>query len=323
MPKINRTAYHPAHGGPVPDAPPHQPSFASAPRAADPAPSRLAYRIQRLMLTPLFRLGLRIGVPLAVSFAVTTAYFADQERRDGVMLQIAEWRDAFESRPEFMVKVMKVTGASADVAEDIHEILPVDFPASSFDLDLDHMRDTIAGLDPVERVALRIQPGGTLLVQVTERIPAVIWRSGQGLDVLDASGYRVASLMRRSERADLPVIAGDGADKAVKEALYLVQAADPLLARLRGLVRMGERRWDLVLDGGQRIMLPVDAPIAALERVIAMDSAMDLLERDLAIVDLRLAERPTLRLRDNAVKELRRIRAIELGLEAETKAAVE
>jgi hypothetical protein len=42
----------------------------------------------------------------------------------------------------------------------------------------------------------------------------------------------------------------------VPEALALVAAARPAVPRLRGLVRMGERRWDLVLDRDQRILLP-------------------------------------------------------------------
>ena len=60
-----------------------------------------------------------------------------------------------------------------------------------------------------------------------------------------------------------------------------------LAERLRGLVRMGERRWDLVLDRDQRILLPEDGAVEALERVIALDEAQDILSRDILQVDLR------------------------------------
>jgi len=220
-------------------------------------------------------------------------------------------RTSLQTRPEFMIQMMKIEGASASVAQVIHEIMPVAFPVSSFDLDLDHIRNVLAGLDPVERVQIRVQPGGTLLVQVTERVPAVVWRAHQGLFLLDAEGNRIRPLADRTARADLPVIAGDGADEAAAEALALLAAATPLQDRVRGLVRMGARRWDVILDGDQRILLPQTNPVAALERVIAMDAAMDVLARDVAIVDLRLGPRPTLRLRAHAVEELQRIRAVE------------
>ena len=309
--RIHR-AYHPAHGGPEPKPLPHP-----APRPkADPAPSRWAYRMQRLMLTPLFRQGLRLGLPLAAAFLIGSIYFASDTRREAFNQTLSDMRDAIEQREEFMVKLMQVDGAGEEVAQDIREILPVEFPVSSFHLELDHMRDTIAGLDAVERVSLRIKPGGVLQVDVTERIPAVVWRSAQGLELLDDGGYRVAQLKSRYDRLDLPVIAGADADKHVDEALRLISAAAPVSGRLRGLERIGQRRWDVVLDRGQRILLPEDKPVQTLERVLALDSITPngMLERDLAVVDMRLARRPTIRLNTNAVEELRKIKADELGV---------
>ncbi|MDB4092115.1 cell division protein FtsQ, partial [bacterium] len=92
------------------------------------------------------------------------------------------------------------------------------------------------------------------------------------------------------------------------EARNLMKVAAPLGTRLKGLVRMGERRWDVVLDRGQRIMLPEQEPARALERVIALNQVQDVLERDLARVDMRLAHRPTIRMNENALKELWRIK---------------
>jgi cell division protein FtsQ len=128
--------------------------------------------------------------------------------------------------------------------------------------------------------------------------------------MLDATGHRVAGLAARADRPDLPLIAGQGADAATPEALDLLSAARPLAARLRGLVRVGQRRWDVVLDRDQRLMLPAENPVAALERLIALDQAEDLLSRDILSVDLRLASRPVLRLAPFALSESRRARGL-------------
>jgi cell division protein FtsQ len=69
----------------------------------------------------------------------------------------------------------------------------------------------------------------------------------------------------------------------------------------------------VVLDRGQRILLPPTGAVQALERVIAMDQAVDMLARDLVAVDLRLPGRPTVRVTDHAVQEFWRIKAIEAG----------
>ncbi|KIC07911.1 cell division protein FtsQ [Leisingera sp. ANG-M1] len=280
---------------------------------ADPAPSRLKYRLQRWMLTPGIRFGLRFGIPFCLIFAAGSAYLADEGRRDALRGLVNDARAAIEERPEFMVNVMAVDGAGTSVAQDIREVVPLDFPVSSFDLDLQQIRDVITGLDPVKSASVRIRPGGILQVDVEEREPALIWRSREGLALLDESGIHVAELGHRSLHPDLPLIAGEGADGEAAEALRLFAAARPLGARLRGLVRVGERRWDVVLDRKQRIMLPAENPVPALERVLAVSEVQDLLERDVAAVDMRLAGRPTIRMTENSVENWWRIRQLNGG----------
>lgn len=282
-------------------------------RKADPAPSRLAYRMQRMMLTPLVRGLLRFGLPFAVAFGGGTIYLSDQERVDNLRLAILDVRQQVESRPEFMVKLMAVDGAGPEITEDIREIVAIDFPISSFDLSLDQIRSTILELPAVADASVRIKPGGVLQVDLKERVPVVLWRSAQGLAMLDVDGNYVGEAASRLTHKDLPVVAGVGAESAVKEALQIFRAAGPLAGRVRGLVRMGERRWDLVLDRGQRVLLPADNPVQALERVLVLNQSQDMMGRDLAHVDMRIAARPTIRMNPNAVDQWWRIKKISAG----------
>ncbi|MFT7596745.1 MAG: cell division protein FtsQ [Paracoccaceae bacterium] len=278
--------------------------------ARDPAPSRLSYRLQRWMLTPGIRLGLRIGVPVCLVLVLSSAFLASEKRRDALNLFVAEMRSSIQDRPEFMVGLMAIDGAGRSLAEDIREVVPLDFPVSSFDLDPEQIRQVVAGLDPVKSASVRIRPGGVLQIDVTERQPVVVWRTHDGVVMLDETGAHVDALTARAARPDLPLIAGEGADSHVAEALALLAAGRPLGDRLRGLVRIGARRWDVVLDRGQRILLPPDSPVHALERVIALSDGSDLLERDVAVVDMRLASRPTIRMSKQAVKDWWRIRQL-------------
>jgi cell division protein FtsQ len=279
----------------------------------DPAPSRLKYRMERLMLTPFFRVLLRFGVPFLLTVGLATWWLSYDENRQKILDRFADLRMQIESRPEFMVNMMAVDGASDLVADGIRQMLPLEFPVSSFDLDLEQMRETVVSLDPVKSARLYVRQGNVLQVDVVERIPVVLWRNDRGLQLLDDEGVVVGPAFARSDWPELPLIVGDSARDRVSEALELVAAAQPLTARLRGLVRMGERRWDVVLDRDQRIMLPETGAIQALERVIAMDQAVDMLARDIVAVDFRLPRRPTLRMTDGAMRELVRIRAIEAG----------
>lgn len=282
-------------------------------RRRDPAPSRLAYRANRLWLTPGFRFLCRAGIPSVLIFGAGLLWFAQDANRQEFADTMAEVRRSVEERPEFMVKLMAIDGASDELSADIREIVPIHFPVTSFDLDLPQMKAQIEELDAVARADVHVRPGGILQVAITERIPAVVWRGPQGLELLDSTGHRVAGIAARTDRPDLPLIAGEGAELAVAEAMDLLNAAHPIKQRLRGLVRVGARRWDVVLDRDQRIKLPEADPVLALQQVMALNKAQELLDRDLLVVDMRNTRRPTLRTAPLASEELRRIRAIELG----------
>lgn len=277
----------------------------------DPAPSKWAYRVQRWMLTPYVRGFVVKGIPTLILLGAGALWLSHEPNRQALIGQLTHLREEFEARPEFRVSLARVEGASDDLAEAVRAKLALPLPMSSFDIDLDAARARIEALDAVQKADLRVRSGGVLQVLITERVPVAVWRTEDGLTLVDETGHRVAGLLSRADRADLPLIAGDGADAATPEALDLIAAAGPLTPRIRGLIRMGDRRWDVVLDRNQRILLPEQNPVQALERLLALDHAQDLMNRDILTVDLRSDHRPTLRLTPNALAEIRRAQGLE------------
>jgi cell division protein FtsQ len=271
----------------------------------DPAPTRWQYRMQRLWLTPLFRGLCRFGGPIAVVGLVSLAVLASDSRRAAIVNSFVDLRHKFEQRPEFRVSLLSVEGASRDLSDAVRAKLAIRLPQSSFDLDMATLKQRAESLDAVASAEVRVRSGGVLQVVLKERDPVVVWRKDTGLELLDATGHRVASLIARGDRADLPLVAGEGADTALAEAMQIFDAAEPIGTRLRGLVRVGERRWDLVLDRDQTIRLPEEEPVAAIERLLALDQAEKLLDRDILSIDLRNQDRPALRLAPFAMNEVR------------------
>lgn len=275
--------------------------------AHDPAPSRLGYRYQRLLLTPGFRAMMRIGVPILLIATILGSHFSKEENRAALVAKFEATKQSFQERPQFMVNAMTITGADQATMTQVVGLLPSDYPVSSFDLDLENTRREIEALDAVKSATVRVVAAGTLEVRLVPRVPAALWRDGATLRLIDASGVVSGAVSSRADRPDLPLIAGDGAEQHIQEALALYAGAGPLRPRVRGVVRMGERRWDIVLDRGQRILLPDAGAVAALDRVVALDAAQDMLERDVVVVDMRNANRPTVRMNEEAVAAMRRV----------------
>lgn len=294
----------------------------TAPRKArpaprDPAPSKLGYRYQRLMLTPGFRVFVRVGVPIMLIAIIMTSWFSHEENRAQLRARIADAKESFQTRPQFMVHDMQISEVDAALEAQVTALLPVAFPVSSFDIDLEAMRGTIEALEAVQSASVRVGDGGVLHVAIIPRVPVALWRDNGILRLIDGAGVQSGTIATRADRLDLPLIAGDGAEQKIDEALMLYAGAGPLRARVRGLVRMGERRWDIVLDRDQRILLPAEGAVAALDRILALNAAQDMLKRDVAVVDMRNANRPTLRMSEEAALAMRRANEITISNGAE------
>lgn len=279
----------------------------SAPAASprDPAPSRLAYKAERLWLKPRFRRFCLIWAPVLLVVLSAGLWLGQADNRRLITDRITELRHQIEARPEFQVTLVGIDGASPELAQEIRIVLGIDLPISSFDLPLDRLRDRIEGLPAVASADLRIRSGGFLEVDIVERQPSFIWMTRGGAVLIDAEGVFVAALSDRPGSPGLPQIAGEGAHLETAEAATLFAIAEPLGADLIGLVRMGERRWDLHLTQDRRILLPSENAAAALSRVMRMAEEDRLFERDVLAVDMRLPDRPALQLSDHAMDVLR------------------
>jgi cell division protein FtsQ len=273
------------------------------------ASGRLAYRVQRLWLTPLIRRALTLGLPVGAVLVSLAVFLMDEGRRAHLMAQADAAYALVVDRDEFMVTELELVQTLPPAVEAaIREVIEPELPQSSFRLDLGALRGELERLDAIRLADLRLTAEGKLAIGITQRVPAILWRSAEGTEVLDAEGVRIGFVTDRSALPDLPLVAGDGANRNVGEALDLMEAASPLGARVLGLVRMGERRWDVVLDRDQTIRLPEIGAIAALERTIALEQAQDLLARDVLVADLRNPARPVLQVSAGALETIRALR---------------
>ena len=282
----------------------------NTPTPFDPAPSRVKYKLQRLWLTPVYRALIRTGLPVLFVLVALLAWLRDPAVQQNIVTYFDEARAALEQRPEFMVKQMRIQGTSDSVDKLVRGALDVDFPVSSFRLDLEALKSAVENIESVETASILVGAKGVLEIGIVERAPALVWRGEEGLILLDVNGQKSGRLMSRLDRADLPLTAGLGVEDNIPQALEIFRKLSPIAGRVRGLMRVGERRWDVVLDRNQVIQLPEDQPIAALGRVLALHRAQDILNRDIVAVDIRDGRKPILRLTAPALDGLKQLRMI-------------
>ena len=129
--------------------------------------------------------------------------------------------------------------------------------------------------------------------------PVKILPVGEGnnnnLEILDANGISISSVNSRDRHLNLPLIAGQGANKHVKEALFIYHHNLIFSEQLIGLVRVGNRRWNMDLINNRRVMLPSEGVNKALKKMIELNSIYEFSSKNFNVLDFRNINRVIIR----------------------------
>jgi cell division protein FtsQ len=97
-------------------------------------------------------------------------------------------------------------------------------------------------------------------------------------------------------------VVGKGAETGAKDFLALLARYPQVRAATKAAVFVGERRWNLRLKDGLDIRLPEHDVGNALATLSKLDKEDRLFSRDITAVDMRLPDRLTVQLSDDAAK---------------------
>ena len=260
----------------------------------DPTPSRFFYRLERLWLTPFIRLVVKFGLPILLIMIICSTYFSRTENIDVWKISWREFKENIKNRPEFLINLIKIDGVDRIMLSDVRNAMNIDLPVSSYDVNLQDLKLKVQLLKAVEQVELYIAEN-IIHVEILERKPAVFWQNNKGLEILDANGVSIDAAANREKQNNLPLIAGHGANNYVKEALFIYQNTDLFLNEIIGLVRVGNRRWDIILTGKRRVMLPAQDIALVLNNIAVLNKSYELSSLNFSVLDFRNIDRMTIR----------------------------
>ena len=218
----------------------------------------------------------------------------------------------------FAIEDVKVSGARETSEIDILERLGLDGTTSLVALDIKEARQNLSSLPWVEDVSVRKVYPGTIEVHLTERTAFAIWQHGQDLSLIEKNGSVIAPL-RDNKFSTLPLFVGRDAETAAAAFEREFDNWPEIKTRVRAYVRVAGRRWDLHLHNGVIVKLPEHNVARAMHVLSTLQADQDVLERDIAAIDLRLDDRTTIRLTAEAAE--RRKTALEQRTKELKKAA--
>ncbi len=243
------------------------------------------------------RLPRRIGTWLALAFlgASAAAGMSVGGQVETLRHDLGEPRHVLARMVGFGVDRVTISGIAELSEIEVLITAGIDPKVSLPFFDAEEARRRLEAAPLIRQATIRKLYPGEISITLTEREPYALWQLRGELFVIAADGT-VIDRMDDGRFAHLPLVVGEGANTRAREYLDLLREAGPLAPRVRAGSLVAGRRWTLKLEGGVEVRLPEDEPAAAVKRLIALESDVRLLEKDILAIDLRQPDRVALRL---------------------------
>jgi cell division protein FtsQ len=200
------------------------------------------------------------------------------------------------ARAGLLVSDITVTGRRRTPTAQLVSALATHYGDPILGIDIAAARARIEALPSVRAAAIERRLPGTLSLAIVERQPVALWQNDDRFVLVDRDGHNIPGAIEGFE--DLPLVVGDGAPARTDELFALMAAEPELAARVKAAIRVGDRRWNIMLDDvekGLEARLPELDTEAAWHRLAELERTRALSGRHITMVDLRVPDRLVLK----------------------------
>jgi cell division protein FtsQ len=243
------------------------------------------------------------GAGIAAALTLVVASVAYGAVRGGhvpvIMAELRDFRDSVANLVGFRITSIALAGQRRLTRDDVLTAAGITGHSSLLFLDAGEARARLKANPWIaEATVLKLYPG-RLHIAVTERDAFALWQRNGKVEVIAEDGT-VLEPYAGQYGAKLPLVVGVGAETGAKDFLATLDKYPSIRDQLRAAVLVAERRWNVMLRNGIDVQLPATGLEQALDTIVKLDRDNKILSRDIATIDLRLADRVTVRQSDEA-----------------------
>ncbi|URW76913.1 FtsQ-type POTRA domain-containing protein [Sphingomonas donggukensis] len=200
-------------------------------------------------------------------------------------------------RAGFRVEQIEVTGLNRMERMTVYAVALDQRSRAMPLIDLSEVRSRLLDYPWIADARVSRRLPDTLVIDIVEREPVAIWQSQGQLMLIDVTGKPLEPVSPDAMPA-LPLVIGEGANEREPQYQALMQSAPALKSLVKAATWVGDRRWDLLFDSGERLALPEGEAAAAkaLAKFAELDRTDRLLGKGYIRFDMRDASRMVLRM---------------------------
>jgi cell division protein FtsQ len=220
---------------------------------------------------------------------------------DELTSALSDTRNAIANSAGFRITTVAINGRKQLSQDEVLGVGGVNGRSSLLFLDAATVRDKLKANPWIaEATVLKLYPG-QLQIDIVERSAFALWQQDGRLSVIADDGAVLEPYVSR-RFLSLPLVVGKGAETRAKDFLALLARYPQVRAVTKAAIFVGERRWNLRLKDGLDIRLPENDVGNALASLSKFDKEDRLFSRDIVAIDMRLPDRLTVQLSEDAAK---------------------
>lgn len=194
----------------------------------------------------------------------------------------------------FVVRQVDVMGEGRLNEADVRAAAGINAGEYFFGADLERAQNRAESLPWVDRAVVRRLWPNRIVIQIVETRPYALWQHDGQFSLICADGNEITNLSTMESIPEgLKTYIGVDAPKHAAIIQATLEGHSEIWNRTQSLVRMPKGRWDLHLTGGLVIKLPAQNLTAALGRLGDLQSGLQILDRKIGVIDMRLPDRIT------------------------------
>ena len=214
---------------------------------------------------------------------------------------LSDTRNAIANSAGFRITAVAINGRKQLTQDEVLAIGGVNGRSSLLFLDAATVRDKLEANPWIgEATVLKLYPG-QIQIDIVERTAFALWQHDGRLAVIADDGAVLEPYLSR-RFISLPLVVGKGADTRARDFLALLDRYPQVKSQTKAAILVGERRWNLRLKDGLDIRLPEHDVGNALAALSKLDKEDRLFSRDIVAIDMRLQDRLTVQLSEDAAK---------------------
>jgi cell division protein FtsQ len=245
----------------------------------------------------------RFGVTVTVLMLLGSAGFGIVKggHLEELTSALSDTRNALANSAGFRITAVAINGRKQLTQDEVLAIGGVNGRSSLLFLDAANVRDKLKTNPWIGEATVQKFYPGQLQIDIVERSAFALWQQDGRLSVISDDGAVLEPYLSR-RFISLPLVVGKGAETHAKDFLALLARYPQVRAATKAVVYVGERRWNLRLKDGLDIRLPENEVGNALASLSKLDKEDRLFSRDIVAVDMRLPDRLTVQLSEDAAK---------------------